>query len=1018
MNLPDNIKSRLIFKYLIIVVCFYLFPGFSFSQESTITYRFYTNSEGLSQSTVYQILQDKQGFLWIGTGDGLNRFDGFNFKVYKRSDSRYSNLPGNSIRAIVEDDNENLWIGTDNGTCLLLKKTDTIITIPKITRNSLQGWEIPFLYKDDCLYYWICFKGIYKYNIKNDELKAISENETDKLFIEDFYLLNNKIWFQPYRSGMLCCLDITNDKLEYFPISGNREQATISICQAKNNLLIYHSLSDMYGFDINTKKTYSFDDLVKMYPSLAFFKSKSIRFIKKIYSDQFIISAVNDGIYITDNEFNVISLYSDKSLHLEHTTKSFDYITNIVNDSSGNLWIGTDGSGFCKISPYLQKFNVINNFKSNPVCLNQPFVHSLYSDGNTFYVSTFKGGLNVLDMETQKSKAFFPFHDSTWTINVLGKYDNENIIMGGNKGLCKYNTSTGKCSQFINNTSKFAALSIIQISNKTWLVGVTGGIYILKNDTLKKLNYLNKYWITILFKDKKGNIIIGMKSKIIVSRFENDSLIEIKDLTFPELISKAGFKNINQTKDGSIWVASDAGLIQFTENMGFVKLYTTNDGLSDNMLYGILTDLDDNLWISTDKGINKFNTKTFKTRTYNTTDGVQSNEFNSGAFFKANDGKLLFGGINGFNYFNPAEIKDNLSMPEVHLINIKVSDSDFVTDTIPEYKKKIVLSYLQNTISFEAIALEYAFPEKNQYAFKLVGEDNHWFYNGTKHFVRYSGLSPGTYKLWAKASNNDGIWSAPACLLTIVIKPAYWQTAWFKISIVAGILTVLVLIVILITKAKYKKQIFKIERQHEIDNIRFRISQDIHDDIGSNITKIAMTCEVLKKENEVTDKVNNKLTQLSYLSRKLMDDLREIVWSVNPRYDNLDSLSSYLRNYTGQFLEDSNIRWNFTSDSNLQNIEIKPDLRRSYTLCFKETLNNIVKHANASEVKILFNITNQILTLSISDNGKGFDINNVSQLSNGIKNIRKRMNEINAKVDIYSEAGKGTSLIFSSKTGI
>jgi len=394
---------------------------------------------------------------------------------------------------------------------------------------------------------------------------------------------------------------------------------------------------------------------------------------------------------------------------------------------------------------------------------------------------------------------------------------------------------------------------------------------------------------------------------------------------------------------------------------------------------------------------------------------LQSNEFNSGAFAKNADGTIYFGGINGLNYFNPKNLIENKHTPNIVLTKILVSDQEYQLDTISGYKKQLLLPYEMNTLSFEVSALEFSFSEKNKYAFKLEGVDNKWFYNGNKQFIRYSALAPGKYILWVKASNNDEVWSVPQKIITIIIQPPFWKTWWFRSLVVIAFVLIIALIVYFFLKIKFTKKIAELERQKEIDNLRIQISQDIHDDIGSNLTKVAMLCEIVRKNFDRNENIDTKLDQLARSSRKIIEDLREIVWSVNPRYDNIESLVSFMRNYTSNFLDETPIQWSFNADQDWGNIIIKPDFRRNFIMCFKEALNNIIKHANASQIEINIALINDIFTVSVQDNGKGFDINKSHTISNGLQNMKKRMENIAASCNIHSNLGKGTTTIFSIK---
>ena len=279
---------------------------------------------------------------------------------------------------------------------------------------------------------------------------------------------------------------------------------------------------------------------------------------------------------------------------------------------------------------------------------------------------------------------------------------------------------------------------------------------------------------------------------------------------------------------------------------------------------------------------------------------------------------------------------------------------------------------------------------------------------GNRRYATYGNLNPGIYVLWAKASNNDGVWGKAKKLLTITIHPPWWRTSWFYIG--SGILILLItgLSIYRISTNRLRKQLAEMKRQQEIEAVRSRISRDIHDDVGAGLSHLALTSDLALMKLGKESELSGQLSDLSTNSRKLIDSLSEIIWSVNPRFDDLNSMLSYMRSFISDYLENFGISVHIEMPETLNDRPVKPEIRRNIFLVLKESLHNIVKHAGAKNVFIVFKFTDKQFELSISDDGKGMDITQPSEFGNGMVNIKRRAEEIGGKLSIESKPGEGT----------
>jgi len=387
---------------------------------------------------------------------------------------------------------------------------------------------------------------------------------------------------------------------------------------------------------------------------------------------------------------------------------------------------------------------------------------------------------------------------------------------------------------------------------------------------------------------------------------------------------------------------------------------------------------------------------------------LQSSEFNTGAFFKNRDGEMYFGGINGLNIFHPDSIRDNPHVPSVVLTSFKLLD---IPDTlkgeiseIPEIK----LSYLDGVFSLRFAALEFTNPRKNHYAYMLEGFEKNWIYYGSRREVRYTHLDPGRYVFHVKACNNDGVWNEAGTTITIIVVPPFWRTWWFLTLAGIFVLGSVGGTIRYFEMRKVRHQLDRLERERAMDRERARISQDMHDEIGANLTKIAIMSEIAQRDMTNRVALEEHLQKISGTARDVVDSISEIVWAINPKNDRLDNLIAFIREYTSAFLEGTDITCHFSIPETIPEYPFSGEHRRNILLVVKEALNNIAKHSKATEVSLNFSIQESKLFIIIQDNGDGFCPEKVSILGNGLFNMKKRMETIQGTWDIHSEQHHGT----------
>jgi ligand-binding sensor domain-containing protein/serine phosphatase RsbU (regulator of sigma subunit) len=739
--------------------------------QSNIRFNHLTVSDGLSQSAVTCILQDKSGFMWFGTQDGLNRFDGYTFKIFKNDPTDTTSLSDNFISSICEDKNGNLLIETQRGTFNQYNpKTESFALVKKD--------KIDFA------------------NSKLNTLKAF--------FIES----NGIVWTggQSKPTGLTRTDSktgkITNFKHSLSDPSGLSDDKVYSIFKDRTGKLWIGTANGLDRFDEKSGKFFHYRHDPKNSSSI------SDNWVWPIFEDshgELWIGTVHGGLCRFNPETNKFITY--KNNPDDPTSIKDDFINSIYEDRSGVIWIGTSTGGINYFNPNLQAFELFTNDPNDKNSLSDNSVLSLQADreGN-YWVGTSTGGLDKLDYSKRKFTNYShnPANSNSLLSNSIQTItvDRSGILWIGNfsSGLNSFDPSSGIFKRYVNNPSDPNSLtdnriySILEDKEGTiWIGTYDGGLNKLDRETGKFIAYQsnkndstsissNRTWS--LAEDNKGNLWIGTfgggvnvfdKSTHKFKHYKNNP-------NDPASLGDDQIIRVFRDSKGNMWFGSTKGLIRYYSETNKFKSYREIDGLANDYVFGILEDDRGFLWLSTNGGLSKFNPKdeTFKNYYYN--DGLQGNEFNQNAFAKdINTGRLLFGGSNGFNVFHPDSIKNNTFLPPIVFTNYLRYNTDdqegkpIIEKGISE-RDSINLTYKDNIITFDFAALSFLNSSDNQYRYKLEGFNQNWIQLGNHHTITFTNLSAGNYNLKVIGSNNDALWNENGTSLQIHVTPPWWKT--------------------------------------------------------------------------------------------------------------------------------------------------------------------------------------------------------------------------------------------------
>ena len=588
--------------------------------------------------------------------------------------------------------------------------------------------------------------------------------------------------------------------------------------------------------------------------------------------------------------------------------------------------------------------------------------------------------------------------------------------------------------------NKNLSSNIIQIvyedSKKRLWIGTGGGLDLYERNKNEFINFTNRpsdlYSLSsnqvqsCIFEDRNGNLWIGTwngLNKIPASDLKNV-------FTYPDSVRfvryrfQADVKNglsderiVSAYEDakGNLWFGTYGGGLnlltadqQEIQDGKFIH-YTIKDGLPSNIIYRIEPDDKGDLWLSTDNGLSMFNPEKKTFRNYDASDGLQGNQFFWGAGFKGKNGELYFGGTNGFNVFNPGQLKNNNHIPPIVITSFQIFNKPVgINEEGSPLKKSIMstkeieLSYSQAVFSFEFAALDFTVPSKNHYAYMMEGFDDNWIYSGNRRFVTYTNLDPGKYIFKVRGSNNDGVWNEKGTEIAITILPPLWRTWWFMTMAILLIGGIIVLII-------YSR----VKHLLEIERLRTKLAADLHDNIGSSLTEISILSEVIsKKINTVDESIRRSLNMISVNSRNLIDNMSDIVWLVNPKRDSLYDLILRLRDTYSELSSYASISFRSENIKSLEKVSLSMEHRQHLYLIFKEAINNCITHSGCSEITLDASVRGRKLQMTLKDNGKGFLIDHASNGGNGLNNMKNRAETIGGILNIYTKLDGGTTIQF------
>jgi ligand-binding sensor domain-containing protein len=766
----------------ILLGCIFLYAGKLFSQ-APLYFENYTSDKGLSQNSCYAIEQDAKGFMWFGTQDGLNRYDGTAFKVYLPNNSIGKNLPSNYIASLFFDKVKNLlWIGTNGGLGIYNADKDEVQKLSAVFPFAVQldSVSVKKIISFTINEYWVVTsaKGLLLLNTATGTIKKYFTDEENSKTVTAVTMHNGKL----YVALLQQLYQFTPANNSYEPkqiLSGFAFQEIRELYSYNNELWV----GNLYGGCFHIKNPVDDKNNVQLFP----------------------VSAGGFGSFVADNENNLwmgtrgngIIKYNAATQKIQtavndkynsHTIGK-NFILSVFKDRQGLIWCGLSGGGAAKYDPASYRFENISNDPLSNTSLPDNMVFDIFkaSDGN-YYAGTQNKGLAAFNPQTAE---FTNFSQSaiigtvTNTIYDITEDKNKNLWMATWGGLMKMDLKTKKISftaeKNILPSTKLYGIHKLKNADSLFLCGENEFIfYSLKENKWKPVS--EKKWQAdrivgrYIYEDTAGVLWICTLGKGLLKYDYKKNKLEVV-----EAVKKYATAIRHLFADGDLFfLSTDNGIVLYNFKTGLVeKQIALNSGKISNVCYAIQKDKLGFYWAGTNNGLYKISPKDYSVHNFDISDGLSFLEYNTACAVTLQDGAFLFGGVGGITRFNPNELKENTFSPSPVITSLMVNDSLFKNNFTNTENSKIILPHNKNFIAVTFAVTNFSNQQKNSFAYKLTGIDNDWVYNGTKNTAAYTSLPPGEYTFQLKSANSDGLWCREPVSVKIIINPPWWQTGWF-----------------------------------------------------------------------------------------------------------------------------------------------------------------------------------------------------------------------------------------------
>ncbi len=897
-----------------------------YAQPKRLQFVQLTPDDGLSSSIASCIIQDHKGLMWIGTTDGLDRYDGFKFVVYRNVPGDSTSLANNVINTIFEDHNKNLLIGTEDGLSFYDRGKDRFLNYAIDKSSPLKGINctVSGIIEDSKGNLWLATNvGLIYFDrmknkitnyvhdqknqasLSNDDVESVLTDKTGRLWVATRKGLN---LFLP-ESGTFKCIGNENAG------AGDlQNRIFLNIAEDLEGNIWFGSTEGLYCLKSGSEPATT--NLIHYRHSVNDKSSLSIDLVRSLYIDKsgnLWIGTDNGGINLFNKEKQSFWHYRKDDYDLQSLRN--EAIESICQDKSGNLWFGTYTGGINIAVSNRDAIIKYQNLPGAPLSLSHNTV-TCFSEDNAgkILVGTDGGGLNIFDMKINRFRRFNLDNSSLTSNAVLCVLeDSRKRIWLGTwaGGLVKFDIRSGSFTSFTPKNSGIPDDNIYAVAegynDDLWIGTFEHGLihYGIRENKITSLtpenSGLSNQMIIKIVKFPDRRLLIGtMRGFQIFSPLTNQFITYTSDPYNMNSLSSSRITDLLVENDTCIWIGTPDGLNKFNPVTKSFRRYYEKDGLSSNFIKALISDNSGALWVTTNNGVSRFDFKENKFRNFTKNDGFQSNEFSERSILKTKEGVLLMGGTKGFNLVYPEKISENKNIPDILITDFKIfnksvkpgDNNSILSDNITE-TKSLTLSHELSGLTFSFAVMDFSAPEKNQYAYKMENFDKDWIYPDKKGEAVYTNLNPGKYVFHVRGTNNDGLWNETGTSISITILPAWWNTWWFRMVVIFSLILIIAAIFLLRVRQLKKQKIIlektvakKTEELKELNASKDKFFSIIAHDLKNPFSTLIGISEMLNEETDssLTAKARqyaNMINTTAVQTFKLLENLLE--WANSQR---------------------------------------------------------------------------------------------------------------------------------------
>jgi ligand-binding sensor domain-containing protein/signal transduction histidine kinase len=1009
-----------------------------------------TTNDGLSQGYVTAILQDRRGFMWFATRDGLNRYDGNTFVVYKNNPNDPTSLSSNFIQALMEDDHGDLWIATNTGVNRFDPATERCTRYLHDVKDAdgIGSAYVTSIARDSGGYLWFgtVDSGVDRFDPRSGRFTHY-RNDSNRKFVGRITKViagkQGEIWFVGER-GLFHLNPQTGEITRPPAIPHGLTAESVYEDEAGNLWMLADSpIVGLVKYDPKAERAAEYPLNPAVPASTAYGGSTNGNLIADGQNGLWVPSGLGLSYFDRRTEKFTYRLEHDET---DPDSLDSNAILSVYQDRGGVLWVGTENAGLNSLNFQQEHFGLYRHRPGDPNSLSGGRVKAIYAEPNgVVWVGFFPRALDRLDRKTGKITHYVP---NSADENALGEGANVGDIYkdaagylwvaGGGSGLDRFDERTGRFKHYRHKPDDPHSLisdNVLGIygdrNGQMWVAQQYGisrydppmdGFTNYQPDPNNPASLAN--WADVIYQDRSGTLWLGTFGGALIRFDDKGKGFEsyTPDPHDPRKLNGGGINTIHEDQTGTFWVGTFDGMYRFDRQNGNFTRYTENQGLPSSTIRCIREDGIGRLWLSTQKGLSQFDPRRGTFRNYDVSDGLESNEFSTGCF-QSSDGEMFFGGSNGFNAFFPENVRENVYVPAIAITSftifnkpVPIGEKSVLKKAIP-YVDSLTLSYRDSIFSFEFAALSYANSQKNRYRYKLERFDRGWNEVSSKQrLATYTNLDPGNYVFRVQASNSDGVWNEKGVSLRIIITPPWWSTSWFRALCAALFMALL--------WAAYQLRVRQLHYQFEMTlearvGERTRIARELHDTLLQKFQGIlprvqaaiyklpSGAVEVRKILEAAVDLASEAITE----GRDAVQGLRLFTVEENDIAVAIRTIGEELAAPGNQ----SSPAFEVVAQGSPRSVQ--PIVRDEVYRIAAEALRNAFHHARARQIEVEIGYGEKDFTIHIRDDGKGIDRQVLSVDGReghfGLHGMRERAQLVGGKLMVWSELESGTEIELS-----